>query len=66
MSMKTKVIIQLIAYLIICLYGGYRFVMKVPATIQSLMVPILLMVAGFIGFIGNVTKLKKIHNDSSK
>ena len=62
MDKKTKLIIGLIGCLIICLFGIYRLVIETPAPVNSLIIPIVFSVTGFIGFIGNLIKLKKLKN----
>lgn len=65
MDKKTKIIIGLIGSLIICLFGIYRLVVEFPSPANSLIIPIVFSVAGFIGFIGNLFGLKKINNNRS-
>lgn len=66
MDKKTKLIIGLIGCLIICLFGVYRLVLEIPSTVNSLIIPIVFSVTGFIGFVGNLLKLKKLNNDPLK
>jgi ABC-type antimicrobial peptide transport system permease subunit len=63
MDKKTKLIIGLIGSLGVCLFGVYRLVLETPSTVNSLIIPIAFAVAGFIGFIGNLVKLKKVNNE---
>jgi uncharacterized membrane protein len=58
---KTKVIIGLIGSFAVCLFGLYRFMTEASSS-DSLFVPILFAVGGFIGIIGNIMELKKIEN----
>ncbi|SDM87391.1 hypothetical protein [Bacillus sp. OK048] len=62
MDNKTKRIIGLIGSLIICLFGVYRLVVEVPSPVNTLIIPIVFAVTGFIGFTGNLIGLKKINN----
>lgn len=59
---KAKLIIGLTGSLIICLFGVHRIVIETPTAVDSLVVPIAFAVSGFIGFVGNLVKLKKINN----
>lgn len=65
MDKKTKLIIGLIGSLIICLFGVYRLVLEVPSPVNSLIIPIVFSVTGFIGFTGNLFQLKKLNNNLS-
>jgi hypothetical protein len=59
-SKKTKIIIGLIGCLMVCLFGVYRLTVDVPS-LNSLFIPILFAVTGFIGLIANIIQLKRIH-----
>ncbi|MEK3988476.1 MULTISPECIES: hypothetical protein [Robertmurraya] len=63
MDKKTKLIIGLIGSLIICLFGVYRLAIETASTVNSLLIPIVFSVTGFIGFVGNLVKLKKLNTD---
>ena len=63
MDKKTKLILGVIGSLIICLFGVYRLVVEVPAPVNSLIIPIVFSVTGFIGFVGNLLKLKNVKNN---
>ncbi|WML28776.1 hypothetical protein RCG24_12115 [Neobacillus sp. OS1-32] len=58
MDKKSKLIIALIGSLFIFLFGIYRLVVETPYTINSLIIPIVFAVTGFIGFVANLIKLK--------
>ena len=62
MDKKTKLIIGLIGSLIICLFGVYRLVLEIPSPVNSLIIPIVFSVTGFIGFVSNIFQLRKLNN----
>jgi len=59
MQNKTKLRIGLIGSLLICLIGLYRLVLETPSSMNSLIIPIVFAVTGFIGIAGNLMRLKK-------
>lgn len=61
MNKKIRVIISLISCLVICIFGLYRIVGDYPNS-TTLLIPIILIIGGFIGFIGNIIELKKMNN----
>ncbi|SDM51864.1 hypothetical protein [Sediminibacillus halophilus] len=65
MDKKTKLIIGLNGCLIVCLFGVYRLMLEVPSTVNSLIIPIVFSVTGFIGFVGNLIELKKLNSNFS-
>jgi len=60
MDKKTKLIIGLIGCSLVCLVGIYRLVIETPSSINSMIVPLVFAVTGFIGFVANLIKLKKL------
>ena len=62
MDKKTKLIIGLIGSLVICLFGVYRLVLEIPSPVNSLIIPIVFSVTGFIGFVSNIFQLRKLNN----
>lgn len=55
---KVRVIIGLIAFLILFIFGVYRLIVVYPT---GLFIPVIFIIVGYIGFISGIIELKKIN-----
>ncbi|ARI77862.1 hypothetical protein [Halobacillus mangrovi] len=60
MNKEFRVKIGLFSSLLLCIVGLYEWIADVPVT-SNTYIPIIFIVAGTIGAIGNYIKLKKIN-----
>ncbi|MEN2767276.1 hypothetical protein [Ornithinibacillus xuwenensis] len=61
MGKKTRAIIALIGSVMICLFGLYRLLFELPSAAVLVMVPIVFVLTGGIGIVGNNVLLKKLY-----